>query len=247
MWDPCLNSWNIFKINLYARLPFKSFKMSSIYRGGVVKRHWAMCSIWGPITFITPWDTQKHQLIFPFSQSCFRKVQMDFYWKIDTWTRPPPGTRLFHHPLGYSKTPVNIFLFPIMFSKNSDGLLLKNTSRHLTPSPPGTRLFHYENAWAFTYLPRFSHAKVLLPKSPFAMMDSHTDLYKPMSLVVRWRRMTSWHHSTDHDSIWGHLSLKSMENTFLDLVTLTFDLIQWTWPRFYLGQLTYHFSSPYVK
>ena len=35
---------------------------------------------------------------------------------------------------------------------------------------------HYENTWVFTYLPRFPNCTVLLPQSPFFVMDWETPI-----------------------------------------------------------------------
>ena len=57
-----------------------------------------------------------------------------------------------------------------------------------------------ENAWAFTYLPRFPNCTDLLPKTPFFVMDweTHTNSLCDVTRrhgVIPWPHLTLWRHT----------------------------------------------------
>ncbi len=59
------------------------------------------------------------------------------------------------------------FIFPHSENEKAESLLSENV-RTLLPTPRVVSFIVYnENAWAFTYLPRFPNCTVLLPQSPF--------------------------------------------------------------------------------
>ncbi len=70
-----------------------------------------------------------------------------------------------------------------------------------------------ENAWAFTYHPRFPNYTVLLPKSPFFVMDwqTHTNSLCDVTWrhdIIPWRHVTSycdvtWCHTIGHNDFMG--------------------------------------------